>query len=86
MLLQHCRMPSHAIERGEFVLHYQPQIAVASGAVVGAEGVENADMLEPLRIFQCVVAQGYQFAGPMPAEEFERYLSGKRILQGEGYA
>jgi EAL domain-containing protein (putative c-di-GMP-specific phosphodiesterase class I) len=47
-----------------------------------AEGVENAGMLEQLRIFNCDEAQGYHFARPMPAAEFERFLSGKRILPG----
>ena len=45
-----------------------------------AEGVENAGMLEQLRIFHCDEAQGYHFARPMPAQEFERFLSGKRTL------
>ena len=29
----------HALERGEFVLHYQPQISLATGAVLGAEAL-----------------------------------------------
>ena len=39
-----------------------------------AEGVEDHEMLEHLRIFHCDEAQGYYFARPMPAEEFVRYL------------
>jgi len=30
---------SRAVERGEFMLHYQPQIDLASGAVIGAEAL-----------------------------------------------
>jgi diguanylate cyclase (GGDEF)-like protein/PAS domain S-box-containing protein len=30
---------SHALEAGEFVLHYQPQVAFATGQVVGAEAL-----------------------------------------------
>ena len=30
---------AHAVERGEFVLHYQPQIDMASGQIVGAEAL-----------------------------------------------
>lgn len=44
-----------------------------------AEGVEDANMLEHLRIFHCDEVQGYHFARPMPADEFARYLSGMRI-------
>jgi diguanylate cyclase (GGDEF)-like protein len=39
-----------------------------------AEGVEDALTLEHLRSFQCDEVQGYHFARPMPAEEFERYM------------
>ncbi len=40
-----------------------------------AEGVETSDMLLQLRAFGCDEAQGYHFARPMPAAEFERYLA-----------
>lgn len=47
-----------------------------------AEGVEHAGMLELLRVFHCDEVQGYHFARPMPAEEFARYLSGRRSIPG----
>ena len=40
--IEHLRMRSglrRALEHGEFVLHYQPQISLASGAVIGAEAL-----------------------------------------------
>jgi len=46
-----------------------------------AEGVEDARILEHLRIFHCDEAQGYHFAAPMPAEDFARYLAGARATQ-----
>ena len=46
-----------------------------------AEGVENENMLEPLRMHQCDEVQGYHFARPMPADEFSLYLSAARKIQ-----
>jgi diguanylate cyclase (GGDEF)-like protein/PAS domain S-box-containing protein len=40
--IEHLRMRNglrRALEHGEFVLHYQPQISLASGAVIGAEAL-----------------------------------------------
>ncbi len=42
---------------------------------VVAEGVENADQLEYLKKQQCHSVQGYHIAKPMPAAEFEQFLS-----------
>ncbi len=43
-----------------------------------AEGVETPDLLAQLRAFGCDEAQGYHYARPMPAAEFERYLAGRQ--------
>ncbi|GAO36847.1 hypothetical protein SCT_2262 [Sulfuricella sp. T08] len=40
-----------------------------------AEGVETESQTEMLRLLHCDEVQGYHFARPMPAKEFERYFS-----------
>jgi len=54
------------------------QMARSLGLKTIAEGVEDENMLEPLRMQQCDEVQGYYFARPMPADEFSLYLSGTR--------
>lgn len=44
------------------------------GLKVVAEGVENIETLRALRALNCDVAQGYYFAKPMVASEFEKWL------------
>ena len=44
-----------------------------------AEGVETPDLLQLLNDFSCDEAQGYHYARPMPADEFERYLAGLQL-------
>ena len=39
-----------------------------------AEGIETQEQLEILREMNCDHGQGYLFAKPMPAEEFERFF------------
>jgi len=49
------------------------QMAHALNLKTIAEGVETAEMVQQLRIFKCDEVQGYYYARPMPADEFERY-------------
>jgi diguanylate cyclase (GGDEF)-like protein/PAS domain S-box-containing protein len=39
-----------------------------------AEGIENAELLQKLRIFGCDEGQGHHFARPMPAQELADFL------------
>lgn len=45
-----------------------------------AEGVETKEQLDYLRKMKCHFAQGFYFAKPMPAEEFEQVLDCKGIV------
>ncbi len=50
------------------------RMAQALGMRTTAEGVETAEQLAFLREQGCDEAQGYHFARPMPAQEFEAFL------------
>lgn len=49
-------------------------VAHALGVSVTAEGVETAAQAEWLRQLGCDLAQGYYYAYPMPAREYQRWL------------
>ena len=56
------------------VLHFIVGLARWMNLSVVAEGVETRDQLERLRDIGCDYVQGYFFAKPMPAAEFEELL------------
>ncbi len=55
------------------IVHAIIQMAHALNLKTIAEGVETAEMMQQLRILKCDEVQGYYYARPMPADEFERY-------------
>jgi diguanylate cyclase (GGDEF)-like protein/PAS domain S-box-containing protein len=54
------------------------QMAKSLNLKTVAEGVEDEDMLVPLRLHHCDEVQGYHFGRPMPADEFARFLAGRK--------
>jgi diguanylate cyclase (GGDEF)-like protein/PAS domain S-box-containing protein len=53
-------------------------LARSLGLYTVAEGIETAEQAEYLNALGCHIAQGYYFAKPMPAEQFEAWLKSKR--------
>jgi diguanylate cyclase (GGDEF)-like protein/PAS domain S-box-containing protein len=47
-----------------------------------AEGVENEELANLLRIFHCDEIQGYWFAKPMPADELEAFVRAHPVKKG----
>lgn len=64
--------------RGQVVIESMIHLAKALSITTVAEGIENAVQLEFLQSVGCDIGQGYYFAKPMPADEFEQ-----KILQKE---
>ncbi|WP_168163374.1 EAL domain-containing protein [Curvibacter sp. PAE-UM] len=54
------------------------QMAHSLDLLTIAEGVETPDLLLQLQSFGCDEAQGYHFARPMPAAEFELYMGSRK--------
>ncbi|MBR9883597.1 MAG: EAL domain-containing protein [Oceanospirillales bacterium] len=52
------------------------QLGATFGLQVVAEGVETRNQADILSQIGCTLAQGYYFAHPMPADQFEHWLAG----------
>lgn len=62
-------------EKGIYLLHHITSVFKGLGCQVICEGIETQEQAELMQKMGCNGAQGYLFAAPMPAEEFEqRYL------------
>lgn len=48
-----------------------------------AEGVETAEQMFSLKTMGCNIAQGYYFSKPVPAEEFEQFITDKPMAAVE---
>ena len=61
-------------ERKNRVLASCVGLSKTLGLTTIAEGVENVEQLNVLKTLGCEGVQGYYYAKPMPADEFEEYL------------
>ncbi|MDY3249005.1 MAG: EAL domain-containing protein, partial [Candidatus Choladocola sp.] len=61
------------------ILNYVISMSHGMGLSVVAEGVETREQLERLREIGCDYVQGYYFAKPMPAAEYEELLKNQPL-------
>lgn len=62
-------------QRGEIVIKEAIQLAQQLKMDVVAEGIENKEQVDFLSNLGCDLIQGYYFAKPMPADEFEKKIT-----------
>ena len=62
--------------RGQVVIESIIHLAKALSITTVAEGIENEVQLRFLQSVSCDIGQGYYFAKPMPADEFEERILG----------
>ena len=70
-------------ERGEKLIVYTIQLAKSLGMEITAEGVETEEQYQFLKENECSNIQGYYFAKPMPAKEFEKLLREQMKKEGQ---
>lgn len=61
-------------EKGKALINYVIKIAEVIDMKTVAEGVETKEQYEFLLKHNCDIIQGYYFAKPMPAKEYEKFL------------
>lgn len=61
-------------KRGRIVIESVIHLAKALSITTVAEGIENETQLDFLESIHCDIGQGYYFAKPMPAKEFEQTI------------
>ena len=61
-------------EKGKALINYVIKIAKVIDMKTVAEGVETKEQYEFLLKHNCDIIQGYYFAKPMPAKEYEKFL------------
>lgn len=61
-------------KKGRLIIESVIHLAKALSITTVAEGIENITQLEFLESIHCDIGQGYYFAKPMPADEFERKI------------
>lgn len=61
-------------DRGKVVIESIIHLAKALSIITVAEGIENEAQLDFLKSICCDIGQGYYFAKPMPADEFEQTI------------
>ena len=54
------------------------QLAATFDVMTIAEGVEKAEQMLSLKAMGCDIIQGYYFSPPLPAEDFEAFITGKQ--------
>ena len=80
-------MSSESGERCKVILDGVVGIADRLGVSVVVEGVETRDQAAMLlRIDRRIVAQGFLYSRPVPADESERQFAAKTLEPGEGVA
>lgn len=68
-----------ASQRSRDIVETTIDLARRFGLATIAEGIETAEVAEALREIGCQIGQGYYFAHPMPAADFERWAAERAV-------